>query len=199
MLRGFVRGRVVAFSIRNRTRKAAVISDWMREHGCRTVLFVGTVGDHPSSANENIVEHALMREFEVVMGVDIEPRETSYPFQVADGRNLPFPEKWVDCSVANAIIEHVGSEADQRRFVAEQSRVARCWVITTPNRWFPVESHTSTLFLHWQPRWRNGRHEFTRLLSRREFVTMLPPRTEVVGKPWSATFTALWDGGPPRL
>jgi hypothetical protein len=93
--------------------------------------------------------------------------------------------------LSNAVIEHVGGEVDQRAMVAEHCRVGRAWVITTPNRWFPVESHTSVLFKHWSPVWREQRREFTRLLSRREFTSMLPPGTRVLGHRWSPTFTAL--------
>ena len=40
------------------------------------------------------------------------------------------------------MIEHVGGEEEQRRFVAEVLRVGRRAFITTPNRWFPIEVHT---------------------------------------------------------
>ena len=41
---------------------------------------------------------------------------------------------------------------DQARFIKELHRVARRVVcLTTPNRWFPVEVHTSVPLLHWLP------------------------------------------------
>jgi Methyltransferase domain len=193
-LRRRIRPFVEWFSIRNRRKKAETIADWMTRHGCHTVLLVGDTGAETRSKNENIVEYTLAQRFEIVMGVNIVQRTTPYPFRVADGRDLPFDDQWVDFALSNAIIEHVGDESDQRRFVAEQSRVARCWAITTPNRWFPVESHTSAVFMHWSPTWRAGRREFTRLLSWREFRELLPPGTELVGHPWSATFMAFHDG-----
>lgn len=111
---------------------------------------------------------------------------------VADARDLPDADRSVDMLLANAVIEHVGQEADQRRMVEEMCRVGSSWVITTPNRWFPVESHTAAVFRHWSKTWRDGRREFTRLLSRREFRDLLPEDARVVGRPWSATFTAFW-------
>ena len=56
----------------------------------------------------------------------------------------------------------------------------------------PVESHTASILKHWSPGWRARREEFTRLLSLREFTALLPEGTRVVGRPWSATFTALY-------
>lgn len=190
-----VRKLVLGYSVRNRRRKARDIAEFLRDRGCRTVLFVGAMGsehdDDPNMANAGIVEKSLMAEFDVKMGINVTPVVSPYPFVIADARELPFDDDYVDFALANAVVEHVGSEPDQEKMVKEMTRVARCCVITTPNRWFPVESHTSVLFLHWWPEWRR-RHtsEFTRLLSRSEFKRLLPDNARIVGHPWSPTFTA---------
>lgn len=188
---------VLWYSIRNRNRKAVMISEWMKLNGCHTVLFVGASGDEhlddPNMANVGLVEKILMSQFEVKMGINIYEAKTSYPFTIADARDLPFEEDYVDFALANAIIEHVGGESDQAKMVAEMTRVARCWVITTPNRWFPVESHTSAILLHWIPSWRR-KHiaEFTRLLSRGQLRALLPEGARIEGRLWSPTFTAYY-------
>jgi hypothetical protein len=70
------------------------------------------------------------------------------------------------------VIEHVGTAATSREaqvlFIRELIRVSRCVYFTTPNRWFPVEVHTRTPFLHWLPK-----SHFDRYLRRR-------------GKEWAA-------------
>lgn len=174
----FVRRLVLWYSIRNRQRKAQHIAAWMRAHQCSTVLFVGVMGTeftgNSSMSNAGIVERHLASEFDVKMGINVEPAITPYPFQIADARDLPFENDYVDFAMANAIIEHVGDSADQARMVAEMTRVAHCWVITTPNRWFPIESHTSAVLAHWSAQWRGKQKSFTRLLSLREFRSLLP-------------------------
>ncbi|HEY2938258.1 MAG TPA: class I SAM-dependent methyltransferase [Gaiellaceae bacterium] len=70
----------------------------------------------------------------------------------ADGRELPFPDGVFDVAFSNAVVEHVGRREDQRRFVHELCRVARRVFVSTPNRWFPVETHTLVPFAHWLPR-----------------------------------------------
>lgn len=81
--------------------------------------------------------------------------EQQYPgvrFVSADGRSLPFEDQSFDLVHASAVIEHVGTRADQARFLVELWRVARVGVVlTTPNRWFPMELHTSLPLLHWLP------------------------------------------------
>ncbi len=67
----------------------------------------------------------------------------------ADGRDLPFPDGAFDVGFSNAVLEHLPSRADQRRFVDELCRVSRRVFVTTPNRWFPVEVHTLLPLVHW--------------------------------------------------
>jgi hypothetical protein len=81
--------------------------------------------------------------------------ERTFPtvrFVVADGRSLPFPAKSFDIGFSNAVIEHVGSREDQRRFVEELVRTCRTVFVATPNGGFPLDPHTLLPFVHWLPR-----------------------------------------------
>ena len=85
---------------------------------------------------------------EEVFGLD------SVQWVAADGRALPFRDGAFDVVFSNSVIEHVGDEASQQRFAREVARVGRAYWIQTPNRWFPVEQHLLTPFVHWLPkRW----------------------------------------------
>ena len=53
---------------------------------------------------------------------------------------------------SNSVIEHVGDGATQSRFASEAMRVGRRFWVQTPNRWFPVEQHMLTPFVHLMPR-----------------------------------------------
>lgn len=78
--------------------------------------------------------------------------EQEYPgirFIKADACRLPFPEKNFDLVFCSAVIEHVGSRQKQLQLIKELTRVGRITVITTPNRFFPIEFHTLTPFIHW--------------------------------------------------
>jgi SAM-dependent methyltransferase len=76
----------------------------------------------------------------------------SVKFVVADGRSLPFADKTFDIGYSNAVVEHVGSLADQRQFVSELLRTCRRVFISTPNAHFPIDPHTLLPFVHWLPR-----------------------------------------------
>lgn len=78
----------------------------------------------------------------------------AYPdkrFVTYDGKIFPFRDNEFEWVFSNAVIEHVGSTEDQLFFLNEMLRVAKNVFFTTPNKFFPVESHTNALFLHWLP------------------------------------------------
>jgi hypothetical protein len=82
----------------------------------------------------------------------LERRFPGVKFVPGNGKRLPFPDDAFDVVHSSAVIEHVGSRADQLRFLSEMWRVARRSIfLTTPNRWFPVEVHTTIPMLHWLP------------------------------------------------
>jgi hypothetical protein len=72
---------------------------------------------------------------------------------IGDGCELPFADGSFDIVYSNAVIEHVGDRERQRVFLSEANRVAaRAVFVTTPSRWFPMESHTMIPLVHWAPR-----------------------------------------------
>ena len=80
------------------------------------------------------------------------PGESNFPWVVADGRRLPFKDGAFDVVYSNSVIEHLGSFENQQLFAAECRRVGRRYYVQTPNKWFFVEPHLITPFIHWLPR-----------------------------------------------
>ena len=179
------------FSVWNRHRKLRTITAFMAARGVRSVLLVGVAG--AAAWHENVVENGVARHagWLVVSGLSHTTTEPWPHYVACDGLVLPFRTGSFDMVLSNAVIEHVGDEAAQRQLVSEHARVGRSWVITTPNRAFPVESHTHAVGRHWSPSWRARQSAFTRLLDRRELEALLPPGSRVVGSALGPTFTAM--------
>lgn len=64
---------------------------------------------------------------------------------------LPFADGQFDLAYSNAVVEHTGSRAHQRAFVAELCRVARRVFVAVPNRLFPLEQHTGLPLINYLP------------------------------------------------
>ena len=82
---------------------------------------------------------------------DLELLHPEKTFVTYDGKTFPFDNKVFDWVFSNAVIEHVGGPTEQTHFLNEMLRVGKNVFFTTPNRFFPVESHTNALFVHWLP------------------------------------------------
>lgn len=122
-----------------------------------SVLDVGATSDTSYSSSNYFEALYPYKSRIVAAGIDdasfLAARYDGLQVVRADGCALPFRDSSFDFVHSSAVIEHVGSAANQRQFVRELIRVARTGVfITTPNRWYPIEFHTLIPLLHWLPR-----------------------------------------------
>jgi SAM-dependent methyltransferase len=118
------------------------------------VLDVGVSKDHHApSQNHFLKSFRYPLCFYTGLGIDnLSLLARQYPeatFVTYDGGRFPFEDKSFDWIYCNAVIEHVGDEAAQLRFLKEMRRVSHHVFFTTPNKYFPVETHTNLLFIHW--------------------------------------------------
>jgi len=121
-----------------------------------TIVDVGVTSDRTYEHSNYVEAWYPHKQRLTAVGIDdasfLEQLYPGVTFRRADGRALPFADDSFDYAHSSAVIEHVGSRANQARLLGELWRVCRKGVfVTTPNRWFPVELHTVLPFLHWLP------------------------------------------------
>jgi hypothetical protein len=177
------------FATYNRGRKVDFALEAVERLGIRSVLFVG-VSANDSYSLGNVIERRIGEAVpdHVATGIGEDVAEGFTAYQQADGLNLPFEDGSFDLVYSNAVIEHVGLEPEQRRFLDEHARVGRWWIATTPNKTFPIESHSNAVMSHWRKSWSHP--DVSRLLTKHQFAELLPPGGRVVGFVGAPTLTA---------
>ena len=184
-------------SLWNRRRKLALFMETVRPGPQTRVVDVGVgdtgFGTEPGVASSHNFFEALYPWPERITAVgDVPLPNFAQEFPTittvtASGTDLPFEDDAFDVAFSNAVVEHVGGRDEQRRFVAELCRVAPRVFLSTPNRWFPLETHTLVPFVHWLPRpvadrvfGALGKDGWKRvdLLTKRELLELFPPSVE---------------------
>jgi SAM-dependent methyltransferase len=92
------------------------------------------------------------------------------PVDIPESGELPFEDKFFDIVYCSSVIEHVTvpkemvwsirsdedfrnrAQLSQRMFASEIRRLGKKYFVQTPNKWFPIESHTWLPFVGYLPR-----------------------------------------------
>lgn len=76
----------------------------------------------------------------------------NFTYVQGSATSLPFPDRSFDIVFSNSMIEHLGDRVSQESFAREALRVGRGVWVQTPARWFPIEPHLLTPFIHYLPK-----------------------------------------------
>jgi hypothetical protein len=140
---------------RSRDKRFELFMDVMRPQATDRILDVGVTNSDWRSGNFLESRYPWPQQLTAVAPQPMPLFVRAHPevsFVQADGRSLPFADRSFDVGFSNAVIEHVGSRNDQRRFVSEMVRTCSRVFICTPNAAFPIDPHTLLPFVHWLPR-----------------------------------------------
>jgi len=122
----------------------------------RDILDIGSTSDTGKSSNAFLYFFPKSKIISISDQVIKNETKLKFPnvdFVLGDGLSLNYPSNKFDLVFSNAVLEHVGKYENVKKFILEAYRVSREDVILiTPNRWFPLETHTKIVLLHWLPK-----------------------------------------------
>jgi SAM-dependent methyltransferase len=91
-------------------------------------------------------------------------------FKQGTALEMPFENNTFDLVFSSAVIEHVGSQINQHKFISECFRISKKYIfITTPNRYYPIELHTAIPLIHWLPK--RVHRKILKIMGKRSFFS----------------------------
>jgi SAM-dependent methyltransferase len=171
------------------SRKQKLARFYSLYHGGTNVLDVGVACESKvgrPTRNYFLKNFSFDSKYYTGLGIqDLDGMESLFPgkrFVRYPGGHFPFADREFGWVFSNAVIEHVGGPAQQLEFINEMLRVGKQVFFTTPNKYFPFETHTNAIFVHWSDalfHWwcdrtgRGRRKENLRLLSCRSLKKLM--------------------------
>ena len=144
------------FSIKARRKMFEDFMKYVNPNDSSAILDLGATPD-TTLADSNIFdklypykEQLTVCSIEDCSNIVLDLGLKKFVFNVAK-EALPFEDDEFDAIFCSAVLEHVGSRADQEFFLNECLRIGKKVFLTTPYRYFPLEMHTFIPFLHWLP------------------------------------------------
>ncbi len=166
MSESYFRRLLKSFSHKSRTKKFELLNKVFRPRPDDRVLDIGASGE---VFLRYTLEDVYPYPERITAGGyefgEVESARRYYPrarYAVFDGCALPFPDRSFDLVFSNAVIEHLLGPGRQAQFAREITRVGKSWFVTTPNFWYPFESHSHLPLIQFMPR--AMQREYNRLL-----------------------------------
>lgn len=140
----------------SRLRKLKQLDALLRPAPHDSILEVGVADIEYSEVDNYLIKKYPYKEQLTALGIDsLHNFMQRYPAVKAvtyDGVFFPFLDRQFDIAHSNAVIEHVGSWDNQKTFLSEMIRVSKRGMLTTPNKFFPIEIHTRLPLIHLLPK-----------------------------------------------
>ena len=143
--------------LRKRLEISNIINNTIKDLQIHDALDIGTTSDDKNASSNIVIKNIKnIEKFKCISDQIInsdffhKSLKKSITEEFSENELYDFSS---DLVVSNATIEHVGSTLNQKKMVENIIRLTKkIFVITTPNRFYPIELHTKIPLLHWFPK-----------------------------------------------
>jgi len=165
---------VTRYSQRARSKRASLFRQEFVIHSDTKVLDLGSeTGEHIANVlteTNFIPRNIYIADIDSGAVAEGARRFGFTPVVIDESGKLPFPDQFFDIVYCSSVIEHVTisknvvwqirsgrkfkkmSTEAQTRFSQEINRIGKQYYVQTPNKWFPIESHSWLPVVGWLPR-----------------------------------------------
>ena len=134
-----------------------IIRDIIKNVQIKDALDIGTTSDEENKSSNLIIKNLEGVEIfksisnqKIKIGFFTKTKQKSITENFSEDEINEFKS---DLVVSSAVIEHVGSQRNQEKMIENIFKLTKkIFIITTPNRSYPVDFHTKIPFLHWLPK-----------------------------------------------
>ena len=143
--------------VKKRSEMTNIINSYFNNIPIKDALDIGTVNNSDYKSNNFIIKNIKnVQSFKSISDQKI--NDIFFSKCLTKSITHDFNEEEVanfrsDLVISNATIEHVGKFENQIKMMKNIIKLtSKNFVISTPNRYHPVEFHSKLLFLHWFPK-----------------------------------------------
>jgi hypothetical protein len=143
--------------VNKRFEVVKIINDQIKKYSIDDVLDIGTTADSENKSSNLIVKNLEnIRYFKSISDQEI----TSSFFEKKLKKSITgnFSKNEINefasnLVISNATIEHVGNSFQQRKMINNIINLSKkLFIISTPNRFHPIDFHTKIPLIHWLPK-----------------------------------------------
>ena len=143
--------------LNKRLEISKIINNAIKDIEIHDALDIGTTSDAKNASSNTVIENIKdVQSFKSISNQVINSNffskilKKSITLQFSEDELNKFSS---DLVISNATIEHVGSVLNQKKMIENIIKLTKkIFVITTPNKYYPIELHTKIPLLHWFPK-----------------------------------------------
>ena len=143
--------------LKKRLEISSIINDTIKDLQIHDALDIGTTSDDKNASSNIVIKNIKnIDKFKCISDQIV--NSNFFNKKLKKSITEEFSEKELyefssDLVISNATIEHVGGELKQKKMLENIIKLTKkIFIITTPNRFYPIELHTKIPLLHWFPK-----------------------------------------------
>ena len=143
--------------LNKRLEISKIINNTIKDIEIHDALDIGTTSDAKNASSNTVIENIKdVQSFKSISNQVVNSNffskilKKSITLQFSEDELHKFSS---DLVISNATIEHVGSALNQKKMIENIIKLTKkIFIITTPNRFYPIELHTKIPLIHWFPK-----------------------------------------------